>query len=119
MSMQLAKLMLPHLKALVDLCEQAVKGEALELRTHAMTGTRKNKYIKNLRKSILALLKERPNLTSGEVADALYSEDMGISSDLFRRRVIVHLSSMYKRGVLWVHHPSGSVERRYLTSAKE
>lgn len=108
-----AKQLLPHLRAIVELCEKAIDGEATALRSHAMKGAGDGGRIKDLRKNILDLLIQRPNLTSAELATALYSDDMGISADLFKRRVIVHVSNMHKRGVLWSYQQPGSRELRW------
>ncbi len=112
----LAKALIPHLRVILELCEDAVKGESEEVRSkaqHLMKFKENVNRIKDLRKAIMEALRGTPNLTTGELATALYTDDMGISFDLFKRRIIVHVSAMHKRKDLWTYKPPGAKETRW------
>lgn len=52
---------------------------------------------KDLRKQLLAIVEMQPGHTSASLADLLWSPALGVSLDLFRRRVIVQMSHLNKK----------------------
>ena len=71
------------------------------------------KQIRDLRLQIMELLRIRQGSTTAEISEALYRPEYQISGDLFRRRVIVTTSLLYKKyGTLQQEtHPSSKVVR--------
>lgn len=62
-------------------------------------GTRPVFSVRGLRSKIKDILKSSGTpKRSVDIADALYTRNMGISRDRFARRVIVNISAMYKEG---------------------